>query len=85
MHWFYGWAAWIFITLVGWNAITIIRDITKTAKQLHRIPCANCQFFSNNYYLKCPVHPDFALTEEAINCSDYLPESDFTSNHHSIY
>ena len=77
MHWFYLGAAWIFVVLVGWNFVAIIRDITKTTKRLHTIPCANCQFFSNSYYLKCPVHPDFALTEDAINCSDYLAESSF--------
>jgi hypothetical protein len=40
-------------------------------KRLHQIPCADCRFFTNDYRLKCTVHPNCALTEEAINCSDF--------------
>lgn len=36
-----------------------------------KIPCRNCRFLSNSSYLKCAVHPTTALTEEAIDCSDY--------------
>lgn len=35
------------------------------------VPCRNCQFFANNKYLKCAVHPSAVLTEQATNCSDY--------------
>lgn len=41
---------------------------------LHQVPCKNCQFFSNNHYLKCAVKPDVVLTEEAINCAEYCPK-----------
>ncbi|WP_337906916.1 hypothetical protein [Iningainema tapete] len=44
-----------------------------TVKRLHQIKCADCQFFTGDYHLKCTVHPSFALTEEAINCSDFYP------------
>ena len=40
-------------------------------KRLHQIPCADCRFFTNDFRLKCTVHPTCALTEEAINCSDF--------------
>jgi len=36
-----------------------------------RIPCRTCQFFNDNHYLRCAVHPSIALTREAIDCSDY--------------
>jgi hypothetical protein len=36
-----------------------------------QVPCRNCQFFSNNFYLNCAVNATLVLTKEAINCSDY--------------
>ena len=43
-------------------------------KILQKVPCKKCQFFANNHYLKCAVKPDTVLTEEAIDCSEYLPQ-----------
>jgi hypothetical protein len=65
--------AWTIVVLLGWNIWTAIRDGVAHAKHLHEIPCAHCQFFTNNHRLKCPVHPKKALSDEAINCSDYAP------------
>lgn len=45
-----------------------------TVKSLHKVPCKNCQFYSNNNYLKCAVNPSLVLTEEAKNCSEYSPK-----------
>jgi hypothetical protein len=42
------------------------------SKILKKVPCKKCQFFANNHYLKCAVKPDSVLTEEAINCSEYV-------------
>lgn len=53
----------------------IVRNIIGTARTMHRVPCAQCQFFTHNYCLKCTVHPHRALTEEAIDCNDYTPVS----------
>jgi hypothetical protein len=39
---------------------------------MHQIPCSRCGFFTNNYRLKCTVHPLAANTEAAIDCTDYL-------------
>jgi hypothetical protein len=39
-----------------------------------QIPCKTCRFFTNNHYLKCAVNPSTALTKQAFNCSDYLPQ-----------
>jgi hypothetical protein len=63
--------AWVIILIVGWSILAALRDGVKQVKYLHQIPCANCQFFTNSYYLKCPVHPSMALSEEAIGCRDY--------------
>jgi hypothetical protein len=73
MYWIYTLAAWTVFLLVIWNIWRIAKDAVQIAKQMHQIPCADCQFFTGNYYLKCPVHPKTALTEEAICCPDYYP------------
>jgi hypothetical protein len=47
------------------------------AKTMHQIPCARCRYFTNDYRLKCSVHPQIANTEGAINCRDYQPVAGF--------
>ncbi|WP_205127386.1 hypothetical protein [Okeania hirsuta] len=44
-------------------------------RRLHQIPCSRCIFFTGDYRLKCTVHPYNALTETALNCSDYEPNN----------
>jgi hypothetical protein len=67
--------AWLFVFLLTWNAIaTLVRGFARV-KQLHQIPCSHCKFFSGEYRLKCTVRPSAALSEEAINCIDYQPQS----------
>lgn len=50
-----------------------LRDGVEYLKKLHRIPCDRCQYYTGPHYLKCPVHPMMALSEEAINCRDFAP------------
>lgn len=64
-------AAWGFLTMLGWSLWSAIRDTTNRAQEMHQIPCSNCQFFTNDHRLKCPVNPLTANTEQAINCPDY--------------
>lgn len=64
-------SAWLLVLLVVWNTWTAARDSINTAKQMHRIPCANCSYFTDDYRLKCTIHPSIANTEEAIECLDY--------------
>jgi len=63
--------AWTVIILVFVNLWTAIKDTLQTAQKMHQIPCHNCQFFTNNYRLKCTVNPHTANTEAAIGCRDY--------------
>jgi hypothetical protein len=63
----------VLFVLYFWYAV---RTVVETARAMHRIPCAHCQFFTHSYCLKCTVHPYTALTEAAIDCSDYLPVSE---------
>jgi hypothetical protein len=39
---------------------------------LHEIPCSRCRYFTGEYHLKCPVNPRAALTEDAIDCLDFV-------------
>ncbi len=67
--------AWVLLIMVSWGLWTAARDSVAIAKQMHQIPCASCQFFTDDYRLKCTVHPCIANTEEAINCHDYQPKT----------
>ncbi|WP_347242171.1 hypothetical protein [Nostoc sp. FACHB-892] len=67
--------AWTVTILVVLNLWTAARDSVSTAKQMHQIPCTGCQFFTDNYRLKCTVRPSIANTEEAIHCLDYQPKT----------
>ncbi|MEH2249108.1 hypothetical protein [Nostoc sp.] len=67
--------AWTVIILVVLSLWAAARDSMTTAKQMHQIPCTGCQFFTDNYRLKCTIRPSIANTEEAINCSDYQPKT----------
>ena len=64
-------AAWSLVLTVSWRLVSAIRYGIARTKRLHQIPCTDCQFFTGNYHLKCTVHPDSALSEQAIDCIDY--------------
>jgi hypothetical protein len=68
-------AAWILLLMAGWSTVSFMRDGVSRAKKMHKIPCTTCQYFTENYHLKCPVHPSIALSEAAINCRDYEERS----------
>ena len=63
--------AWSIIALLLVNLWTATKDTVEIAQKMHQIPCPNCQFFTNNYRLKCTVNPYTASTEAAIGCKDY--------------
>ncbi len=66
---------WSFILIAVWQFYSTIRAGVRQVRQLHQIPCANCQFFTGEYNLKCPVNPMNALSEAAIGCRDYFPST----------
>ncbi len=45
----------------------------KQLKLLHQIPCSGCNYFTNDYRLKCTIDPSNALSEEAIGCIHFEP------------
>ncbi|MGL4619755.1 hypothetical protein [Chroococcidiopsis sp.] len=68
--------------IMGWTILFLMlskigvaaRDeLLFTIKRFQKVPCRNCQYFTNNPYLKCAVNPGAVLTEEALKCSDYRP------------
>lgn len=63
--------AWLIILSLSITLWSAIRDTLARAKKMHAIPCTHCQYFTNDYRLKCPVQPRLANTEKAINCRDY--------------
>ncbi|MBD2605720.1 hypothetical protein H6G81_14590 [Scytonema hofmannii FACHB-248] len=64
------------------NAAPIYASIAKqrrhsfSLKQHHKVPCHRCRYFSRNPYLKCALHPVIVLTEQAVDCTDYCPNSE---------
>ncbi len=48
-----------------------LKSRVQSRRPFHSIPCSSCQFFSPNPYIQCAVHPDKAMSTEAIDCSDY--------------
>jgi hypothetical protein len=44
-------------------------------RQFHAVPCRRCAFFKDNPYLKCAINPVNALTVNAIDCTDYTPQT----------
>ena len=51
-------------------------------RKLHQIPCSKCDFFTNDYRLKCTVRPVAACTESAINCLDFELKTKTTNINH---
>jgi len=66
--------AWLLVFLIALSVWGALRDGVRRSQELHRIPCARCQYFTGDYRLKCTVHPQRALTEWAIGCPDHRPQ-----------
>jgi hypothetical protein len=54
-----------------WSLYGLLRDALQTTRRMHQIPCSRCRYFTQDYFLKCTVHPKKALSEDAIGCRDY--------------
>ena len=72
---------WVFLMIIF--SITVVRAFKQGAEQLkklHQIPCNNCDFFTNDYRLKCAVNPTIACSEEALGCVDFEAKIKPTKN-----
>jgi hypothetical protein len=69
--------------LIAWGVVLggvlqvwrMFTEGTAHARLLHQIPCANCQYFSGDYTLKCALHPTQAGTLDAISCGDFAAKA----------
>jgi hypothetical protein len=52
-----------------------LKDGVKRLRRLHQIPCDRCLYNTGSPYLRCPIHPLAAFSEEAICCRDFEPAS----------
>ncbi|MBE9199045.1 MULTISPECIES: hypothetical protein [unclassified Nodularia (in: cyanobacteria)] len=68
--------SWVLFFLILQKIRTFLDNkMVFSVKGLHKVPCKNCRFYSNNHYLKCAVQPSIVLTEEAQDCSEYSPRN----------
>lgn len=65
----------------GWSVVEAFKQGSAQVKRMHQIPCHNCGFFTNDFRLKCTVHPSKVCTEEAIGCIDYELEAYDSKNY----
>ena len=68
---FCAFCAWAILILSVSSIWITLKKGASHVKRLHQIPCHNCDFFTNDYRLKCTVNPMKACTEEAIGCHDF--------------
>jgi len=78
-------AVCLWLVLVGflWSIGEAFIQGRANLQRLHQIPCCGCSFFTNDYHLKCTVHPNTALSEAAIDCLDYEPAIKRSSKYRS--
>jgi hypothetical protein len=61
--------------------VLIFADIPKWWQYLFRfdssrkIPCRRCQYFNDNQFLKCTLHPATTMTKQSFDCRDYSPHN----------
>jgi len=77
-------AVWSTIVLTVWNVIANFRQGVEKIKQLHRIPCADCDYATNSHYLKCSLHPYTAFSEDAIGCQDMEIKNEYGKQHLTV-
>ncbi|MBW4634427.1 MAG: hypothetical protein KME30_21705 [Iphinoe sp. HA4291-MV1] len=68
---FLAFCAWTITLLFICSVWQTLSKGTNYVKMLHQIPCAGCEYFTNDYRLKCTVHPKKACSPEAICCVDF--------------
>ncbi|MDZ7960280.1 MAG: hypothetical protein RMY34_20760 [Aulosira sp. DedQUE10] len=67
--------AWIIMILLLWSICLTLKKGINYVQKLHQIPCHNCEYFTNDYRLKCTVHPKKACSEQAFGCLDFEPKT----------
>ena len=73
---FCAFCVWLIIFLLIYSGLQTFSKGTNYVKILHEVPCAGCEYFTNDYRLKCTVHPVKACSPEALGCLDFEPKTD---------
>ena len=68
------------MVLFLWSVSVALREGFYQIRRLHQVPCSDCDFFTNDYRLKCTVRPCVACTEDAIGCTDFEPKTYFANS-----
>jgi len=67
---------WIVVfTGLFWRLIAIAEMAVRHLQRLHQIPCGKCTYFTGDYRLKCTVNPMVAMSDQAIDCRDFLHDN----------
>lgn len=65
---------WLVLLMFMVSLLFAIDDGIRQLRRLHQIPCDRCSYHTGSAYLRCPVHPTSAFSEDAIDCIDYEPK-----------
>ena len=66
---------WLILMIIfSFSVVSAFKQGAEQLKRLHQIPCYKCDFFTNDFRLKCTVHPIKACSEEALGCTDFEPQ-----------
>jgi hypothetical protein len=76
-------AFYVVVNLAIFSMIVVLicADIPKGWQYLLRfdsskkIPCRRCQYFNDNQFLKCTLHPATTMTKQSVDCRDYCPHN----------
>jgi hypothetical protein len=68
---------WLFIASLVFSLVAMVKQGAANIRQMHKIPCAGCRYATQNYRLKCSVHPTDAFSEQAINCTDFAKREEY--------
>jgi hypothetical protein len=60
----------VILLSIIWSGNTDQENLSLLKQTAHE-PCGHCIYFTGSHHLTCTVHPQTALTAEAINCFDF--------------
>jgi hypothetical protein len=67
------------VVFVGlWADISLRKALQhwRLQRASRRYPCSRCCYFTGEILLKCAVNPVAVMTDEALNCRDFIENED---------
>ncbi len=65
---------WVSLAYLFYRTAIGTRRSIQNIQRHHAIPCTRCRYFTGEMVLKCPVNPKAALTDQAVDCLDFVGE-----------